>query len=144
MTIEEKKNYLKRYKRAVAKIKALDEELHNLDLDALPGGIDYSKDKIQTTPTNDQMVNHMIRLEELITSINTTKIKAVEVCSEILYAIDTVDNDTYQTILHRRYILLQTWEEIGVAMSYSTQRLYELHCEALAELTIPKEQRETE
>lgn len=136
MTIEEKKNYLKRYKHAVAKIKALDEELQNINLDALPSGIDYSRDKVQTTPSADQMVNYAIRVEEILNKIHSERVRAVQACTEILYAIDSVENDTYQAILHRRYVLLQAWEEISAAMHYSTQHLYELHGEALAEFNL--------
>jgi len=138
MTIEEKKNYLKRYKHAVAKIKALDEELQNINLDALPGGIDYAKDKVQTTPSADQMVNYAIRVEEILNKIHSERVKAVNACTEILYAIDTIENDTYQTILHRRYILLQTFEEIADSMGYSVQWVYLMHGEALADIQINK------
>lgn len=138
MTIEEKKQYMKRYKRAVAKIKALDEELQNINYDALPGGIDYSKEKVQTTATSDQMINHAIKVEEMLERILKARQEAVTICTNILIAIDTTDNDTYQTILHRRYILLQSWEEIAASMNYSLQWVYLTHGEALGEITIPE------
>ena len=136
MTIEEKKNYLKRYKRARHKIDVLQTEIDNLLLMALPGGIDYSKDKIQTSPSNDQMINYVIKVEELTEQINKLKEESLDVCQNIIETITSIKNDTYQTVLHRRYILMQSWEEISVGMHYSTQRLYELHCEALAEMNI--------
>lgn len=139
MTIEEKKQFLKRYKRAVAKIKALNEELDNIEYDALPSGIDYSKDKVQTTATSNQMINHVIRVEEMLELIHKTRQSAIEDCTKIIKAIDTINNDTYQALLHRRYILLQTWEDIAESMHYSTQRLYELHGEALAEINIDQD-----
>lgn len=139
MTIDEKKQFMKGYKKAVAKIKALDEELYNIQLNALPSGIDYSRDKVQTTPTSDQMVNYAISVERMEELLQKTRQQAVETCTEILHVIDTTDNDIYQTILHRRYILLQTWEEIAYSMNYSTQRIYELHVDALADIIINKD-----
>lgn len=144
MTVQEKKEYLKQYKRAIAKIKALEEELNDLRLNTLPGGIDYSKDKVQTTATSDQMINYMIHVEDISKKININKQLAVMKCNAILEAIDSVDNDLYQTILHRRYILIQPWEEIAEDLHYSMQRLYELHGEALAEVHIIKEQSKSE
>ena len=41
MTIIEKKEYLKRYKRAKQRIEAITTELESIRLEALPGGIDY-------------------------------------------------------------------------------------------------------
>lgn len=138
MTIQEKKSYLKQYKRAVQKIKILEKELENLRYSAMPGGIDYSKDKIQTTPTNDQMINYVIKVEDLAKSIMDLRIKAVELSINIIDYIASLDNDTYQTILHRRYILLESWEEIASEMDYSVQWVYLTHGEALAELPLPK------
>lgn len=136
MTIEEKKQYLKRYKRAYQKIKVLEEEIVNIRLEALPSGIDYSKDKIQTTPTNDQMMNYAAKLEELEAKLHKIRCKSIDICNEILDTISTINNDTYQTLLHRRYILLQEWEDIALSMGYSIQWVYLTHCEALAELDI--------
>lgn len=106
----------------------------------MPGGIDYSKDKIQTTPTNDQMINYMIRLEDLEKTIHKLKLEAITTCENILNTISSLDDEIYQTILHRRYILFETWEQISFEMNYSTQRLYELHGEALADLNIRENQ----
>lgn len=138
MNIQDKKNYLKQYKRAVKKIAAIEMELHDLHLMQLPSGIDYSKDKIQTSSTGDQMLNFAARLDELETNLMNEKIKAVNVCTEILNTISAIENDTYQTVLHRRYILLQSWEDIAKDMNYSPQRLYEIHGEALAEVVRPE------
>lgn len=136
MTIEEKKNYLKRYKRARHKIDVLQTEIDNLLLMALPGGIDYSKDKIQTSPSNDQMINYVIKVEELTEQINKLKEESLDVCQNIIELISSIKNDTYQTVLHRRYILMQPWEEIASGMGYSIQWVYLTHCEALADLDI--------
>lgn len=118
------------------KISVLEEEIQNVRLNALPGGIDYSKDKIQTTPTNNQMVNFAIEIDDLETLIRKIKQESIEICKDIIKTISTLDNDTYQTILHRRYILLQPWEDIANEMGYSLQWVYLTHCEALAELKI--------
>jgi len=138
MTIQEKKDYLKQYKRAIMKIAALEESLVDVRLNQLPCGFDYAKDKVQTSPSNDAMDNYVIRMDELLTKLHNTKVQAVNTCTEILGVISTIDNDKYQTVLHRRYILLQSWEEIAASMNYSVQWVYLTHGEALAELDIKK------
>lgn len=120
----------------IQKIKVVENEIDNIRYSALPGGIDYSKDRIQTTPTNDQMINYVGKLEELENTMLSTRAEAVEVCKDIIETISTIDNDIYQTVLHRRYILLQAWEDIADDMGYSLQWVYLTHCEALAEIQI--------
>lgn len=136
MTIIEKKEYLKRYKRAKQRIEAITTELENIRLEALPGGIDYSRDKIQLSPSNSQMDDYVIKVETLITKLNKLKSDSVDICTEILNVISSIDDDTYQAVLHRRYILLQSWEEISESMHYSMQWVLLKHGEALAELQI--------
>lgn len=136
MTIIEKKEYLKRYKRAKQRIEAITTELENIRLEALPGGIDYSRDKIQFSPSNSQMDDYVIKVETLINKLNKLKSDSVDICTEILNVISSIDDDTYQAVLHRRYILLQSWEEISESMHYSMQWVLLKHGEALAELQI--------
>ena len=136
MTIIEKKECLKRYKRAKQRIEAIAMELENIRLEALPGGIDYSRDKIQSSPSNSQMDDHVIKVETLITKLNKLKSDSIDICTEILNVISSIDDDTYQAVLHRRYILLQSWEEISESMHYSMQWVLLKHGEALAELQI--------
>ena len=136
MTIIEKKEYLKRYKRAKQRIEAITAELENIRLEALPGGIDYSRDKIQSSPNNSQMDDYVIKVEALVAKLNKLKSDSIDICTEILNAISSIDDDTYQAVLHRRYILLQSWEEISESMHYSMQWVLLKHGEALAELQI--------
>lgn len=136
MTIIEKKEYLKRYKRAKQRIEAITTELESIRLEALPSGIDYSRDKIQSSPSNSQMDDYVIKVETLITKLNKLKSDSIDICTEILNVISSIDDDTYQAVLHRRYILLQSWEEISESMHYSIQWVLLKHGEALAELQI--------
>lgn len=136
MTIIKKKEYLKRYKRAKQRIEAIAMELENIRLEALPNGIDYSRDKIQSSPSNSQMDDYVIKVETLITKLNKLKSDSIDICTEILNVISSIDDDTYQAVLHRRYILLQSWEEISESMHYSMQWVLLKHGEALAELQI--------
>ena len=136
MTIIEKKEYLKRYKRAKQRIEAITTELENIRLETLPGGIDYSRDKIQSSPNNSQMDDYVIKVEALVAKLNKLKSDSIDICTEILNVISSIDDDTYQAVLHRRYILLQSWEEISGSMHYSMQWVLLKHGEALAELQI--------
>lgn len=136
MTIEQKRKYLKQYKKSVYKIKALKKELAILEADDLMSGIDYSKDKIQTSPANDAMVNHIIKKDDIRNLILDEQSKAEEICLNIITAISTVGDDMQQCILHRRYILFETWESIAAEINYSIQWVYLTHAEALADMQL--------
>lgn len=55
----------------------------------------------------------------------------VAVKQEILKVINQVGDQTLRTLLLRRYIVFQTWEQIAVDMNYSYQHICRLHGIAL-------------
>lgn len=52
----------------------------------------------------------------------------------ILSLINKIENPDYKKLLKYRYLYFQKWDDIAFYMHYSTQYVYELHREALAEV----------
>ena len=59
-----------------------EESIMNLRLSVLPSGFDYSKDKVQTSPT-DQMPEYAAELDEMITMLERKRRELTEVMMEI-------------------------------------------------------------
>lgn len=137
MTIKEKKRYLKQYKQAVDKVNNLSQKIKDIELDSLPNGVSYDKINVQTSPTNDQMINQYIRKEDLITALTDAKTQSYKLCTNILKALDTLENDLYYNVLFKRYILLEDWDKIAYDLNYSEPYIYEIQGEALSEIIIP-------
>lgn len=83
------------------------------------------------TSSMESAITKMVDLEaEIKQDID----KLVDLKLEILEAIKAVQNVEYQTVLEKRYLCFQSWEEIAAAMNYDIRWLYKLHGKALEEI----------
>ena len=57
--------------------------------------------------------------------------RLVDLKAEIMNTIKAVDHLEYQTLLEKRYLCFQTWEQIAVDMGYDLRWVYRLHNKAL-------------
>lgn len=62
----------------------------------------------------------------------------VDLKREIMGVIDSIENDEYKTLLEKRYLCFQTFEEIAVELQYSIEHIFRLHRKALEKVQIPK------
>jgi len=94
-------------------------------------GIDYSKDRIQVTPTSgnkqiEDMVDFENKLYDLIQKERDLKHK-------VIGQIQELDNAVYVDILFRRYVECHSFERIACDMGYAYNYVCTLHGEALKE-----------
>ena len=92
-------------------------------------GIDYSKDRIQATPTTgnkqiEDLVDFENKLYDLIQKERDLKHK-------IIGQIQELDNAIYVDILFRRYVECHSFERIACDMGYAYNYVCTLHGEAL-------------
>lgn len=92
-------------------------------------GIDYSKDRVQTSPTTgNKQIETLVDLEaEISRMIN----KEAELKHRIIGEIQQLENPIYVDVLFRRYVDCQYFEEIAVDMMYSYSRIRHIHADAL-------------
>lgn len=125
------KEYLRQYENAVKRIQRLEEEYETerllidavrsvSDNDGMPHGNGISK------PTEDKA----IRLADKALRLVDAKREAIAVKQELFDFINSIDGDEGQ-ILFRRYVQLQLWKEIAVAMGYTERAVYKIHERAL-------------
>lgn len=74
------------------------------------------------------------RLAELDEMIQTRFEELLGVKSEILRAINTLQDSRLRRVMIARYVEEKTWEEIATEMCYARQHVTRLHGYALAEL----------
>ena len=129
-----KKQYLKQGYRLRQELKIQNDIL--LDLKSNLGnvkGIDYSKDKLDGGPLQDDsnMVNKIdkiLQVEELIKN----KVEELKKFQANLYLeILKLDNTNEKILLQARYILNETWEEIAERLGYSVMHIHRIHKKAL-------------
>lgn len=83
------------------------------------------------------MADAVAKIVDLQTEINRDIDCLVDLKRELVAVIKAVENIEYQTILEKRYLCYQTWEQIAVDMGYNVRHLYRLHDEALECVVVP-------
>jgi len=128
------KQYLRDIKHMRRRLDRLRQRRANLHLDVSFGGINYSADRVQSTPKNkieEAMVRLSERMEALDNDIATLSIDI----DDRINSIEKLNNDTHKSVLYKRYVENKTFEEISVEMGYVYNYTCNLHGEALGELS---------
>ena len=127
------KTYLKRIRLLDERIDDGCEELAQLDallkkVTAAMGGevVSSSKDR-------DKMTDILHKIDNLRKKLNRNVDKYVDIKNEAADLLPMVENPVYQTILHSRYVLYKTFENIADEIGYTYQWTVHLHGLALLE-----------
>lgn len=81
-------------------------------------------------PTS-RMANAVDKIVDLQAEINADIDTLVDLKRAIADLIRSVPNTDQQTVLEKRYLCFQSWEQIAVDMAYSLHYLYKVHASAL-------------
>ena len=134
------KDYLKQAYRLNELIQCNKQELDDLHFlsDSLPG-IDYSKDRVQSSPSNGatfaKIVDKIIDLEN---AINTEIERMLSLKLEIRTVINAVPNNEERLLLKYKYLNFLSWEDVCEKMNVSMRTAHRIHASALANVKIPE------
>lgn len=136
------KAWLWRYRDAVREYRRLSDEYKQLtEGQEGPKAIRYDKGTVPAGGGNDADLSSLMATREKLER------KAADANSEMLYtlaerleAIDTLPTCAMREVISMRYIQLSDgkaakWEDIADRMSYSMQRIFEIHGQALDRLS---------
>ena len=90
------------------------------------------------TRNTHRMEDIIIKILMLENEINVDIDKLVDLKNEILSVIKGVDDSDSRLILEKRYINLETWEDIAAELNTSAPNIYRLHDKALRKISIPE------
>lgn len=129
------KEYLQQLKRLDTVINQKIKELGDLrSMSTSAGGFDYSKERVQSSPSGDapfvKLIGRIIDLEE---EINAEIDAFVDKKHEIINQIQALKDDKFIDLLYKRYVEYKRLEVISVEMNYTYQYTKELHGYALQE-----------
>lgn len=134
------KQYLKQAYRLNDLIKSNQQELADLRLlsDGVPG-IDYSKERVQSSPSQDAPFVHIVcKIIELENEINAEINRMVSLKLEIRSVINAVQDHDERLLLKYRYLNFMQWDDICEHMQVSMRTAHRIHAAALANVQIPK------
>lgn len=139
MTYEEKKEWLRRYRKAARMEKMKLDEVEQYRTAAqrvtqvlswMPGGVGDG----QALPRSVE------RIADAMQAANAQVMECQRICKEILSVMNqTVDIQDYE-ILYLRYIGGKKWEQIAAKIGMDVSRVYRRHKAAVKALDIPESQ----
>lgn len=123
------KEYLQQLKRLDILIKQKNKEVDNLRLKSKStSSIDYSKEKVQTSPSGEASFVKLIgRIVDLETEISQEINIFVEEKHKIINQIQKLNNADYIRLLYKRYVEYKSLERICVEMDFSYDYIKHLH-----------------
>lgn len=129
------KEYLQQLKRLDELINQKIKEVTDLRERATSvSGIDYSKDKVQTSPSGDTPFVKLIgKIADLEAEINAEIDSFVNEKHKIINQIQSLKNADYISLLFKRYVEFKKFEIIAIEMNFTYQYVLELHGCALRE-----------
>lgn len=126
------KEYLQQLKRLDTLINQKIQELGELRAMSTVGSVDYSKERVQSSPSQDapfvRVIHKIIELEE---EINAEIDKFVDEKHLIINQIQELHNADEINVLYNRYVEFKTFEKIAVDLNYTIRNIYFIHGRAL-------------
>lgn len=131
---EQKKEYLKSYRRAIKREQDILDEIQRLRLDKMfPSMID---DGMPHGSSHSDLSDYVAILDEQIELLKKERLEKVRCYQKIERQIRQMENEDEQEVLRLRYILGMKWEEVAVKMGYSWRQIHRIHSSALLNFEI--------
>ncbi len=127
------KEYLRQLQRLDTMINQKIKESEDLRLRLYStGSIDYSKERVQSSPSGDAPFVKLIgRIIDLEAEINAEIDKYIDEKHKIINQIQALKNSKYIEILYKHYVEFKKLEVVAVEMNFTYQYVVELHGYAL-------------
>ena len=90
-------------------------------------------DKVQTSHSNDRIINDLLKIEEVETKLNERMLAWLEEHNRIFWKIESMQTEQYKDFLYYRYLRFSSYKEIAGIMDVCLRSVYRLHREALKE-----------
>ena len=126
---EQKKEYLKSYRRAIKREQDILDEIQRLRLDKMFPSV--VNDGMPHGSSHSDLSDYATILNEQIDLLKEERLEKVRCYQKIERQISRMENEDEQEVLRLRYILGMKWEEVAVKMGYSWKQTHRIHSSAL-------------
>lgn len=126
---EEKKEYLKSYRRAVKREKDILDEIQRLRSDKMFPSV--VNDGMPKGSNQSDLSDYIAILDEQIELLKVERLEKARCYQKIEKQIRQMGNEDEQEVLRLRYITGLKWEEVAARMSYSWKHIHRIHSSAL-------------
>ena len=126
---EQKKEYLKSYRRAIKREQDILDEIQRLRLDKMFPSV--VNDGMPHGSSHSDLSDYAAILDEQIELLKEERLERVRCYQKIERQIRQMENEDEQEMLRLRYILGMKWEEVAVKIGYSWKQTHRIHSSAL-------------
>lgn len=126
---EQKKEYLKSYRRAIKREQDILDEIQRLRLDKMFPSV--VNDGMPHGSSRSDLSDYAAILDEQIELLKRERLEKIRCYQKIERQIRQMENEDEQEVLRLRYILGMKWEEVAVKMGYSWKQTHRIHSSAL-------------
>lgn len=125
----------------LSQLETIDEQI-NQDLERLEqmkadaygtGGIDYSKERVQTSPVGDKLCSDVSRYIAFNEQINAEIDRFVDAKEQIIKEIRELHNAEYIKVLYKVYVQFKSLKVTAAEMNRSYNFVLDIHKKALSE-----------
>ena len=131
------KEYLKQALYLDKRINSKLEQVENLNTLATKATSTLSDMPKSPNRNISRLEDTIVKIIDLQEEINKDIDKLVDLKREIANSIYKLDDKEEQTVLEKRYLCFDSWEQIAVDMNYSIQYCFNIHRKALGKISIP-------
>ena len=133
---EQKKEYLRSYRKALRREERILDEIQELRMNKMfPSAVN---DGMPHGSEQSDLSNYIVTLDEMIEGLKNERLERAKLRQRIERDIRALDNEDEQEVLRLRYIKGLKWEEIAIEMDYSYKWTHEIHGRALKNFKFQK------
>lgn len=133
--IEEKKEYLKGYRKAKQRERMLLEQIQQLRLDTMMPSINNDGMPHGSGGDND-LSDYLEKKEELEEELKKEQLAAVQIYQRIHRSLKQMEDSDEREVLTRYYLIGEKWEDIPKKIGYSRSRTFDIYDRALRNFQI--------
>ena len=127
--------FLARPRHIKSQIRKKETELYGLRMSVLPGGIDYSRDKVQTSPSSDQMAKYAARIDDIMHDIEQLQDTYAEAIEDIMLACQKLE-DIEGDIISMRWVRGMDFGSISEEVNLSERQMFRKYHDGLEKMSV--------
>lgn len=134
---EKKKEFLRRYRKAVRREQEILDEIQRLRADKMFPSV--CNDGMPRGSSQTDLSDYMAEIDAAVEDLKKERLEKIKIYREIEMRIRCMKDEDEQEVLRMRYIKGTKWEDIAEKMNYSYSGTLKLHGRALTDIEIAKE-----
>lgn len=133
---EEKKDYLKSYKKTRNRLNSLELQLERIKIDMVHVRASQGDGMPRAKGETTDLSRYMEQMADLEEQIDNKRAELIDKQIRITSAINFLDDDDECTVMTEKYLNGKTWEQVAEDNGYSWRTVHRIHGRALKKIKL--------